>query len=387
MRSGQRPGGVGAKPVAGVAREAFRASLSRPVSSLVGFVVAASVSGFILATVGQTALTEQTVLGRIDDEGTRAVTVVDVEGSAGLMPSVVQHLLALDVVSSALALGPAVDVFLPGLGSAGPRVPSRTYYGSLDNEIDPSLAPLREPAPGEGLVGHEAHRRLGMAQPVGAVMTASGSTTPVIGVFDPPEHLAFLATGVLVRGGGLTATAAPATTVAVRSLHIITTSPENVAVLAGILPGLLGAENLSSLRIETSEQLARVRDVLAGDLSRFGRQLVAIVLAVGLVLTGLNSYATVTSQKRDLGRRRVLGASRSMIAALVSLQSLLPAVVGSALGAALGAALVATWLGSWPPWSFLAGTVVLTALVSGLAGLPPAVLAAWRDPVRVVRQP
>lgn len=70
------------------------------------------------------------------------------------------------------------------------------------------------------------------------------------------------------------------------------------------------------------------------------------------------------------------------------LRTLAPALMGAALGVALG-----LWVtsrlgaGAIPPWSFTAGTATLALLAAAAAAVPPALYAATRDPVRVLRTP
>lgn len=72
---------------------------------------------------------------------------------------------------------------------------------------------------------------------------------------------------------------------------------------------------------------------------------------------------------------------------LVTLQ----AITTSFAGALLGAALVSTvqWLNldTRPDLGFASAIVVLATLTAGLASIPPAAVATYRDPVRILRVP
>ena len=62
------------------------------------------------------------------------------------------------------------------------------------------------------------------------------------------------------------------------------------------------------------------------------------------------------------------------------------ALVGAALGVLAGL-WVTSRLGAMPPWTFTAGTATLALLAASIAAVLPALYAATRDPVRVLRTP
>lgn len=112
-----------------------------------------------------------------------------------------------------------------------------------------------------------------------------------------------------------------------------------------------------------------------------------LILSGGLVLVALTVYGSVTLQRQDFGRRRALGATRTGIVTLVTVQNMLVAVIGALLGLAVAAA-VALWrndLGPSPTFALAVG--VLAVIATGAAAVIPAVVAAHRDPVRVLRVP
>ena len=126
-----------------------------------------------------------------------------------------------------------------------------------------------------------------------------------------------------------------------------------------------------------------MRAAVAGELGRFSRSLIAAVLAAGLILITLIIYASVTARRQDFGRRRALGARRGTIAGLVVTQTLIVIIIG----AAAGTALTFRWTTEPPDTGFVAAITILTLLAAGLAATPPAIIAAGRDPVHVLRVP
>ena len=132
---------------------------------------------------------------------------------------------------------------------------------------------------------------------------------------------------------------------------------------------------------------SNIRAAVQGELGQYGRQLITLVLAAGLVLVGLNIYGTINNRRRDLGRRRALGASRPTIIGLITSQTTLTALTGAAIGSLATNILLTRITGNAPPLPFTIAIITLATLTATLAALPPATIAAHRDPVHVLRVP
>lgn len=362
-------------------REGVAMARSQPVATVLVALVGAAVCATVLATTGQSAAAEREVLSRIDDAGTRAIVVTDQEGRAQLGPDVVDRLAALSAVDWVVGLGSVLDTRNSAVGDGADLLPVRTLYGDVPPVL--ALHAGRWPDPGEVVVGAGVLQEFGFAQAVGGLDPRRGTSYGLVGSFTADDPLGFLADGGLVR----TVVADDGGAQAVRQLYILVDRPSDVATVAAALPAVLDARDVTSLRIETPEVLTQVRDAVAGELGRFSRQLVAMVLAVGLVLTAVTVYGSVTTRRRDFGRRRALGASRSSVVVLVLVQTAVGAFVGASVGAAAGLTIVARLAGAVPSAAFTGGLVAATILAAAVAAVPPALLAAMRDPVRILRVP
>ncbi|MFQ5523642.1 MAG: hypothetical protein ACE5F5_08695 [Acidimicrobiia bacterium] len=85
--------------------------------------------------------------------------------------------------------------------------------------------------------------------------------------------------------------------------------------------------------------------------------------------------------------RRQPRSRRPLIVGLIATQTLVVAVVGAAVGT-LGTGLVLTRLTGTPPDpTFTLAIGILAVLTTTTAALPPSLVAAYRDPVRVLRIP
>ena len=358
-----------------VISEAARAAVAQPVASVVTVLIVAAVVAVILATTGQTVQAERQVLAQIDAAGTRSIVISDTQGTAGLTPAAVERIGRLSGVEWVIGLGPARDVRPAGNPEGNPAA-VRALYGKPPPQLRMDRTDLQ---PGQVLVGPDAQTTLGLIHPYGGVVGAQIGDVAVVGAFDATDPLAFLNRSLL------TVPSPEETTL--RSIHILTQQPSDVAPVAAAALAVLGPEDPTSVAVQTSETLAAIRAAVQGELGRFGRRLVSIVLAVGLILAGLNVYGAVTTRRRDFGRRRALGASRPLIVGLIAAQTFVVAVVGAAVGT-VGTGLVLTRLtGNPPDPTFTLAIGVLAVLTTTTAALPPALVAAYRDPVRVLRIP
>lgn len=351
-------------------------ALSAPVTSMVTAVIVAAACGVIVSTTGQTVAIERDVLSRIDDAGTRTITVEDTEGRAELQSAAVDRVAALAGVEWAIGFDLTRDVRPPGLGGAS-AVPIRGYIGELPAVVETTAWDERA---GTALTGPGALRALGFETAAGPVEPVADNEPQlaVVGWLTAEAPLEFLNRALLT-------VADPEATVT--RIIVLAEAAENVPRLAAAVRAVLDPADPSSLAVRSSDTLVQVRAAVQGELGTWGRNLVSLVLGAGLVLTALNVFGAVTTRRRDFGRRRALGASRLDIITLVTAQTVLTAVVGAAAGVLIGTAVVRQILGILPEPDFGLAVAVLAVIATAIAALPPAVVAAYRDPVRILRVP
>lgn len=355
--------------------EAARMALSQPIPTAVTSLLVAAVCAVILATTGQTVAAETQVLSRIDLAGTRSIIVLDSGGNAGITIAAVDRIGLLSGVEWVIGLGPAQDATNAQIRGGQPA-PVRALYGVLPATATSSPW---DQAPGTALVGSEAMRVLGLAASVGGLAIEDRELS-VVGFFKAEEPLAFLnrsALTAITQGGDTT----------IRSIHVLARRPTDIEPLSRAVLAVIDPLDPSSITVETSSDLAQLRAAVAGELGQYGRNLVTLILAMGLVLVGLSVYGSVNSHRRDFGRRRALGASRLTIVNLVVAQTWFAGVAGTSVGVVLGVLMIERSTGTFPDVRFPLAIAVLALLTAALAALPPAMLAAFRDPVRVLRVP
>lgn len=337
----------------------------------------------VLVTTGQAAANEARVVEEVDSAGTRLIALSDDGGAAGILPEAPGRLAALSDVTWALGLGAAADVTNPALPTG--RAAARPMVGELLADV--LLVRGRRPQPGEAIVGSTAAAALSLGPGLGRVEAKDGAAAgigsapiAVVGVFDATGPLAFLDDVVLVA-------VEPGDLDTLRYVYVMARDAAVVDRLESVLASSTPALHTTALTVETPRGAIALRDVIAGRLGAASRQLMALIMGVGAVIIAVTVLSAVVARRRDLGRRRALGATRSTLVATLLGQVTVGVVAGVGVGVGAGLAVLAATTGSWPTWRFVVGVAGLSVLVALVTAAPIATYAAYRDPLRILRVP
>lgn len=361
-------------------REVLRESwamtwFSRIPSALIMVVVAAMCLTTVL-TVGSSAGAVASVTHRMEEAGSRRLVVGDGGQQGFVNERTLGQVRALSSVESAHALGLPFDVVNGVFGAGGPSVPVWPVIGDSTGMV--TLVRGRAPQPGEAIVSTTRLATLRLEEPAGYLVDPEGQRQfPIVGSFTPAAGFEDLAAGALVI--------APAGATG-QELRVIVDDITRAPVTVRAVMGVLSPADPSAVRLESPTSLAQTARDLHAQLVRQGRSLLLLILGAGGFFVAAVVLADVLVRRRDLGRRRTLGISRLDLTALVVLRAWWTASLGAALGVAVG-----LWLTSHQgvavPLDFAVATAVLGALLAAVASVPPAIFAAMRDPVAVMRTP
>jgi len=361
----------------GVVREATASARSQPVASLLTILILAAMVVTVMMTTGRTVAAEQQVLGVIDDAGTRTIQI-RAEESAGVTTDVLARLKHIEGIEWAAALSAATDA-TNTLITDGARVPLRYVFSDHLARIGvPEHADTRD---AHAFASPTALTSLGMPDGTGAITTTSGDTLIVAGSVQTPDFLNDFEPLVL----------APApvpeepTTLAV--LLVIADSPELVSPLTEATLSVLAADDSSKITVQTSEALAQLRSLVQSQLSTASRVLVLALLAITTLLVAIVLYGLVMMRRRDFGRRRALGASRSYIIRLVLTQTALLSAAGVGTGISISGLIAMCLDDPMPDAAFVLSLSILAVTSAVLAAVVPAVVASRREPLRELRVP
>lgn len=357
-------------------REIVASARAQWVPTIMVALLAAAMCVTTLLTVGRTAAAEKQVAARLESAGSRLLVVRDAKNSNFLTVDIVKIAETFPTVERVVGLTAAQDTVSGRVGYGGVRMPMWMLVGEISSAVE--LVEGRWPAPGEALVSRKAMESFGMDHPVGFIESANnGVQFAVVGRFEAKAPFQDQSEGVIV--------AAPESTTAY-SLNVVVVSPDAAAITQAAVVQLLNRADSNELVIQSPTTLAQLQQEVLGDVGEYGRGLLIVVLAGGALLTGIVVGADVLLRRGDLGRRRALGAPRLVITVLVAGRALLSSFVGACTATFVSLAVLAV-KDQHPSWEFSTGTVILASLTAMAAALPPAIMASYQDPVRVLRTP
>ncbi|MDR0481860.1 MAG: hypothetical protein LBH13_01665 [Cellulomonadaceae bacterium] len=364
--------------ISDVLRDAWDNARAQTATTITLILVLATVCFAIVVTTGQSAAAEARVIEQIDGAGTRLIALSDDGGSAGILPQAPAAVAALSDVSWAFGLGEARDVTNPILSDG--RAAARALIGDMPPDV--TLTQGRFPLHGEAMVGIDAAQDLHCGRGLCTVQDVNSAVDPVgvVGVFQahgPLEHL----------NGTVLVASDPTGDSALRYVYAMATNVAVVDRLEAVLASSTPADNPAALTVETPAGAIALRDVIAGRLGAASRQLMGVVMGVGAVMIAVTMFATTISRRRDIGRRRALGATRSTLIAGMLLQTALSSCAGAIIGTTAGLIVLQETTASLPSPRFVIAVTGLALLLALVATTPIATHAANRDPLRILRVP
>lgn len=362
-------------------REAWAATrASRVPATLVAVVVAATCLAAV-TTVGRQAAAEAALAQQLAGPQARTLTVTRTSDAAALTPPALTLLAELNGVAAVVATDLPVDAFNGRLGPGTSPVAVVGIHGTIDRAL--SVTRGRLPGPAEVVVSSDTLDRLGLSEPVGYLEAADGRQWAIVGSFAakaPFDDLDAMAV--------TTPVVTDAEAVAGYSFHQLRVVADAVTHVAAVQAAALAilAPNADEVQVTSALAAANTSQTAAGALAGLGRSFLLLILAAGAFFVAAVVLADVLVRRRDLGRRRTLGITRGALVALVTARTAAPAVLGAVLGSSLGLAWV--WRTTGQVLSaFSVAVSVLGVLTAVVAGLAPAIFAARRDPVEVMRTP
>lgn len=360
--------------VVGVIREAWRTTTAQVVPTTLTVLVVAGMAFAAVTTAGRAVAAEEAVLAAIDREGTRTVVARARTASDVLTPETVVALDRLHEVELVVGFGPAVGV--------DPLVARPAQVGLRVMVLpDPPTDELRAPQ-GTALASDAALDALGFVDGVGTVVDGADRQTQVRGPVELPEAAAVLEPLLVVPRAADDAQGVSLTTVVV-----VARTPGAVAAVTDALVGIVAAPEPGDVTVETSRVLADARAAVAGELTAWSRAHLLSLLGGAALLVSATLGALVAMRRRDYGRRRALGASRMLVATLLTAGTAGIAFVAALAGLALALAVLRWQGGPLPGIPYLVAVVILSVAAACVGALPPAAFAATRDPLTELRTP
>lgn len=237
------------------------------------------------------------------------------------------------------------------------------------------------------VLGATAADRLGAGTAgVGQRVWLGGQWFTVIGVLHPVPLAPELDTAALV---GWPVAAAELGFDGFASTVYTRTDPDAVAGVQGVLAATANPEAPNEVEVSRPSDALTAEQAVDTTLTGLLVGLGAVALLVGGVGVANTMIISVLERRAEIGLRRSLGATRGQVRNQFLAESLLLSALGGAGGVLLGIAVTAgyaTYQG-WPalvPAWVMAGGLVATMVIGGLAGLYPALRAARLAPTEAL---
>jgi putative ABC transport system permease protein len=360
-----------------VFRESFSAARSQPVASVLTMVMVAGMVLAVMLTNGRSVGAEKTVLATIDSAGTRTI-VVRAQDGAGITSGVLGRLGRIAGIEWVAAFSSATDATNSAIPE-GENVPVRYAYGSDLRRLG---IPEHSFATNQAAYASaQALHQLGMPDGAGGVTLSTGAEYSIAGRISTPSYMKSFEPLVLVpqaRDDGRSL---------VNVVVVIVRDADLVSPISSAIAPLLAPTDPTQVTIQTSQTLADIHSLVQAQLSTFTRALVLALLGVTGVLVAVIMYGLVTMRRKDFGRRRALGATKSLIVTLLLIQTGLLALAGIAGGIATACVLLLVEGDPVPDPDYILALGVLTLAAVLLAALVPALSASRKEPIRELRVP
>lgn len=357
-------------------REALATTWAAKVASALVVAVVAGMCFASVATVGRSASAVSDVTERLEAAGARRLTVVDTKRQGFVNESTLGVINAIDTVESAHALGTPFDTVNGAIGAGGAKVPVWGLLGDMSTAVN--LVRGRPPAEGEAIISVETQRRLLLAEPVGYLTTINGVRQfPIVGAYEADPALDKLDAGALVNVADNE-----------MSPELVVTISSTAAAAATVqaVLSVLAPPAQDDVAVESPTGLAATARQLEADLANQGRSLLLLILGAGGLFVAAVVLADVLVRRRDLGRRRTLGVTRTDLVAMVTVRCVTTGALGACVGT-VAAVITNRVIGYDTPLQFALGVATLGLLVAAVAAIPPALYASRLDPVDVMRVP
>lgn len=327
----------------------------------------------------------------------RTLQVTPQDAAAGFDPATVTTLRSLSSVQWAVGVIDIADVSLPGPAGSERLAAAVFTADPLPPELHPSREHIGE---GQALATAAARATIGLADGVGPVARAapaadpmmmgpptmgpsSGAPTPggdgiaVVGSFRSTPATPFLDDAIAVR-------VAPAP---LGSIYLHARSIDQVEPLRAALPELVHDVQGRPAVVSGADGLDDLREDLTRSIEDESGTTLVVSLVVVAAAAALLMALRVRATRPAIARRRCLGASRRLIAAVVVAET----AATTATAYALGAVASQIWLRATDrptvDGSILLACLALVAISAVALAVVPAVAAARVDAARILRTP
>jgi macrolide transport system ATP-binding/permease protein len=312
------------------------------------------------------------------NSGSHAVTRLDGVAGAGYIAS----------ISGTDARPRLIRDGLPPAFDGDVAVATSTYLKIQGATTTPShIAPLLDNnwSGAVAILGHRAAQALGITDAApGVRIWIADNPVDIVGFIADAGRDELLNNSILLSTSAATGLAAQDTRLVIR------TDPGMPAAIAEAVPLAIAPANPSTVQVETVADLRQLRHGVSSDLGMLIGLVAVLLLVLACLTSAVAMYLSVRARASEIALRRAVGASRSSIWRLFSIEGLVVGLGGGIAGAAFGLLSVVAICAvqGWTPVlsPLIVAVGVGVGAISGiLSTLYPAIVAAKSNPALAIR--
>lgn len=361
---------------------AASAKAGRVFSVITALISVAATAG-IIVTHGKAAAAQSSVMSHIESQDTRGITITQVKPEGELTTDSLRLITQLPETESAIGFLKTYD-YVAAANPNSKKLAVRTIVGTVNRKPVNAIVPA-----GTAKLSAAASQEVGLPPGVGSLARPDGPDLQVSGTWNTPPFLAELEPlAVTVSADAAPRTAEPrATAQKLDTIKIVANDASSVKLITKVAEKIAEANPPGTIQVTTSAQMAALQGAISGQLT--SQTYGALMAALGAATTAisLNVWGFALARRKDFGRRRALGATRTMLVSLIVGQVTLTSCAGIVGGVATGLAILYRSASPLPGVEYVIPLAIVLAIAAMAAASIPATFAAYRDPLSELRVP
>jgi putative ABC transport system permease protein len=354
----------------------------RPGLTTAAVLASALAAGSLTYLVGSATSTSNALLADFNEPDSRSILIRATNTEpAGLLDSTsVAALVSLSGIEASVGLSPVSTATNQAIVGADDAI---GFF-----EITPLTGPDpyelitgRSPGPGEALISDSGAARINATIPLASGIDVEGEQFGIVGTYAVKDNSRIAA---LIASSALTTNATRPSGFALVAITV--KAPADLATVIAALPIVFSTRAPSDYSAEYDPRLADVQQSISESSKRGVRTTALGVTGAGAVITALVTAINALTQRREIARRRALGATRALTVAVLATETTVLAALGATCGVLAAAGALAVQH-EYRAVALAGAAAVLVTSTAALAALPGALFGAYQDPAKTLRVP
>ena len=354
----------------------------RPGLTVAAVIASAVASGALTYLVGSATESSNVLLDDFNQPSSRSMLIrATSTDQAGLLDSTsVKALVSLPGIQTAVGLTPVASASNEAIVGADSNIGFFTLT-TLSGADPYRLVSGRQPGPGEAVISLAGASRINASIPLASGIDVEGARYGVVGTYTTDDNSRI---STLISASALTTTDTAPDGFALIALTV--KAPADLATVIHALPVVFSTRAPTDYSTEYDPRLADVQKSISSASRRGVRTTALGLTGAGAAITALVTAINALTQRREIARRRALGATRVLTLAILTAETTILASFGATLGTLAATAALTARFHEISPTLAIAATVLVSA-TAAIAALPGALFGAYQDPAKTLRVP